>query len=51
MKINNLDKHFTNHLEHHVDLEVAYERRLTTIETSRSMRVDHIEETIDKRRR
>jgi hypothetical protein len=32
-KIDGLDKHFTNHLEHHQDLEVGYERRLTCMET------------------
>ena len=28
-----MDTHFTNHLQHHQDLEVGYERRLSCIET------------------
>jgi hypothetical protein len=32
-KIEKMDRHFTNHLEHHQDLEVGYERRLTCMET------------------
>jgi hypothetical protein len=32
-KIGLMDTHFTNHLQHHQDLEVGYERRLTKIET------------------
>jgi len=31
-KIDKMDLHFTNHLQHHQDLEVGYERRLTSIE-------------------
>lgn len=31
--ISKLDTHFTNHLEHHQDLEVGYERRLSILET------------------
>jgi len=32
--VGKLDVHFTNHLEHHQDLEVGYERRLTAIEST-----------------
>jgi hypothetical protein len=28
-----LETHFTNHLNHHQDLEIDYEKRLATIET------------------
>lgn len=28
-----MDTHFTNHLNHHQDLEVGYERRLTELKT------------------
>lgn len=31
-RLEKLDAHFTNHLMHHQDLEVGYERRLTAIE-------------------
>lgn len=31
--INQLNFHFTNHLEHHQDLEVGYERRLTELKS------------------
>ena len=33
--IRGLNNHFTNHLMHHQDLEVGYEKRLTTIENTR----------------
>ena len=33
--LNAIDKHFTNHLEHHQDLEVGYERRITKLEENR----------------
>lgn len=33
LKISDLDKHFTNHLMHHQELEVGYERRMTATET------------------
>jgi len=35
-----LDSHFTNHLAHHQDLEVGYERRLTSVESE----IKHMEE-------
>jgi len=31
-KVDKMDTHFTNHLMHHQDLEVGYERRLTCVE-------------------
>lgn len=34
-KLDLLDEHFTNHLEHHQDLEVGYERRLTYLENTK----------------
>lgn len=32
-KIVELKTHFTNHLSHHSELEIGYERRITTLET------------------
>ena len=32
-EIQDLSTHFTNHLQHHQELEVGYERRITAIET------------------
>ena len=31
-RVDKMDTHFTNHLMHHQDLEVGYERRLTAVE-------------------
>lgn len=33
--VRGLNNHFTNHLMHHQDLEVGYERRITVIESNR----------------
>lgn len=35
-----LEEHFVNHLMHHQDLEVGYERRITSIEGNRFTSVD-----------
>ena len=40
LKIDDLDLHFTNHLMHHQDLEVGYEKRLSIIESSRFSNYD-----------
>ena len=32
-KITVMDLHFTNHVNHHQDLEIGYERRLSILET------------------
>jgi len=40
LKIDDLDLHFTNHLMHHQDLEVGYEKRLSIIEGSRFSNYD-----------
>jgi hypothetical protein len=34
-KLTTIQLHFTNHLAHHQDLEIGYERRLTQIEATR----------------
>ena len=34
-KLSDLNSHFINHLAHHQDLEVGYEKRITTIEGNR----------------
>lgn len=39
-KMDDLDGHFSNHLSHHQDLEVGYERRLTQIEGTRFTYLD-----------
>lgn len=38
IKLRDMDSHFTNHLNHHQDLEVGYERRLSVIETKQTRR-------------
>lgn len=36
--VTKMDLHFTNHLKHHQDLEIGYERRLTRLETIHKIR-------------
>ena len=46
-----LDKHFSNHLSHHEDLEVGYEKRMSTMESTRPwliQRIDTLENTMEK---
>jgi len=43
IKLTKMDNHFTNHLLHHQDLEVGYERRLTSIEETRFTAKDSIQ--------
>jgi hypothetical protein len=41
-KVDKLDSHFTNHLQHHQELEVGYEKRLSCIESKQRMVVQKV---------
>lgn len=42
-KVMTLDKHFTNHLMHHQDLEVGYANRISAIEGNRFTAKDGVD--------
>ena len=50
-RVEKMDLHFTNHLMHHQDLEIGYERRITFIESNRFTDKDgkELEEKISSR--